>query len=84
MYAAARKRREDSLRQVATNSSNVLQDAASAKSSRGPTSLLDPGLLFEPSLPVCLIVGYAWVPEGVDWINELEGLDQLNPGVYGG
>ena len=55
----------------------ALQDPASAKSSREPTPFLDPDLFFELSVPVYPIMSYAWIPEGVDWINELEALDQV-------
>ena len=78
-YAAARKRRGDLLRKVAKTLSIALQDAASAKSSRGPTPLLDPELLFEPSVPVYPIMCYAWMFEGVEGINILEVLDQVEP-----
>ena len=79
--AAAFKRRGNLLRKVAKSSSVALQDVdpGSTKSSRGPTPFLDPEIFFESSVPVYPIITYAWMPEGADWINVLEALDQVEP-----
>ena len=78
-YAAARKRRADLLRIVAKKLNRVFQNAVSVKSSFGPTPLLDPELFFEPSVPMYPIMSYAWVPEDVKWISELEALGHFKP-----
>ena len=65
-YAAARQCRGDLLLKLAKNLSSVLTDAKSAKSSRGTTFLFDHELYFKPSVPVCPIMSYAWMPTGAD------------------